>query len=149
MTLYEKISSDMISALKNKDKETLSTLRLLKSAIDLNKINSLTRNEEVKDESVIEVVSKQIKTHRESAEQFKTAGRMDLVTNLEIEIKLLSTYLPEQLTEEEIERELDLIFEEVKPTGKGDLGKVMKEASKLRGKADFKLVSEIVHRKLN
>jgi uncharacterized protein YqeY len=149
MTLYERISSDMISALKNKDKESLSTIRLLKGAIDLNKINNQTRFEEVKDEAVIEVVSKQIKTHKESIEQFKSAGRNDLVTNLEREIELLSAYLPEQLTKEEIEAEIDRIIEEVKPTGKQDLGKVMKEASRLKGKADFKLVSEIVQSKLN
>lgn len=149
MTLYERISSDMINALKNKDKESLSTIRLLKSAVDFNKINNLTRFEEVKDEAVIEVVSKQIKTHKESIEQFKSAGRMDLVSNLEREIELLSSYLPEQLTEEEVIKEIDNIFEEIKPNGKSDIGKVMKEAQRLKGKADFKLVSDIVQNKLS
>ncbi len=150
MTLYERITSDMISALKNKDKDSLSTIRLLKSAIDLGKINNQTRREEVKDEEVIEVVSRQIKTHKESIEQFKTAGRDDLVSKLEKEIELLSTYLPEQLTPLEIESEVNKIFEEIKPNGKQDLGKVMKEASgRLKGKADFKLVSELIQSKLS
>lgn len=147
MTLYERISSDMVNALKNKDKDSLSTIRLLKSAIDLNKINN--RLEEVTDELVIEVVSKQIKTHKESIEQFKSANREDLVMKLEKEIELLNTYLPEQLSEEEIKLNIDKIIEELKPNGKSDLGKVMKEASiRLKGKADFKLVSEIVQSKL-
>ena len=150
MTLYERITSDMISALKNKDKDSLSTIRLLKSAIDLGKINNQTRREEVKDEEVIEVVSRQIKTHKESIEQFKTAGRDDLVSKLEKEIELLSTYLPEQLTPLEIESEVNKIFEEIKPNGKQDLGKVMKEAlGRLKGKADFKLVSELIQSKLS
>ena len=107
MSLYKDISTDMIDAMKNKDKEKLSTIRLLKSAIDLNKINS--KNDEVSDDTVIDIVSKQIKTHRESIEQFLKGGREDLANNLEKEIKLLEKYLPEQLTEEEIEKELNKI----------------------------------------
>ena len=150
MTLYERITSDMINALKNKDKESLSTIRLLKSAIDLSKINNQTRHEEVKDEEVIDIVSKQIKTHKESIEQFKSAGRNDLVNGLEKEIELLLTYLPKQLDDKEIEEEVNKIIEEIKPNGKQDLGKVMKEASsRLKGKADFKLVSELIQSKLS
>lgn len=148
MTLYERISSDMVTALKNKDKESLSTIRMLKSAVDLNRINNQLN--EVTDEVVIEVVSKQIKTHKESIEQFKVANREDLITKLEKEIELLNTYLPEQLSEEEINNEIDKIIEEIKPNGKSDLGKVMKEASaRLKGRADFKMVSVIVQNKLN
>ncbi len=148
MTLYERISSDMINALKNKDKDSLNTIRLLKSAIDLNKINN--RLDDINDELVIEVVSKQVKTHKESIEQFKSANREDLVSKLEQEIELLNTYLPEQLSEEAIEKEIDKIIAELKPNGKSDLGKVMKEVTvKLKGKADFKLVSTIVQSKLN
>lgn len=147
MTLYERISSDMVNALKNKDKDSLSTIRLLKSAIDLSKINNQLN--EITDDLVIEVVSKQVKTHKESIEQFKSANREDLVMKLQKEIELLNTYLPEQLSREEIESNIDQIIEEIKPNGKSDLGKVMKEASaRLKGKADFKLVSEIVQSKL-
>lgn len=148
MTLYERISSDMINALKSKDKDSLNTIRLLKSAIDLNKINN--RLDDISDELVIEIVSKQIKIHKESILQFKSANREDLVIKLEKEIELLNTYLPEQLSELEIESEIAKIINEVKPNGKSDLGKVMKEASiRLKGKADFKLVSTIVQSKLN
>lgn len=146
--LYEKINSDMKDFMRNKDKNNLSTIRLLKSAIDLSRINN--KLEEITDDLVIEVASKQVKTHRESIEEFKKAGRNDLAENLEREILLLSQYLPVQLTREEIEKEIDKIFDIVKPTGKSDMGMIMKEANTLlKGKADFKLVSEIVQHKLN
>lgn len=148
MTLYEKLNSDMKEFMKSKDKENLSTVRLLKSAIDLSKINN--KLDEISDDLVIEVASKQVKTHKESIEEFKKAGREDLIERLNREIILLSTYLPKQLSKEEVAIEIDKIFDQVKPNGKSDMGKVMKEANTvLKGKADFKLVSEIVQNKLN
>lgn len=145
--LYSTINNDMKEAMKSHDKETLSTIRLLKSAIDLQKINN--KLSEITDDLVIEVASRQVKQHKESITEFRNAGRNDLADNLEREIKLISKYLPEQLSKEEIERELDKIFEEVKPESKKDMGKIMKEANiRLKGKADFKLVSEIVNSKL-
>lgn len=145
--LYSTINNDMKEAMKSHDKETLSTIRLLKSAIDLQKINN--KLSEITDDLVIEVASRQVKQHKESIIEFRNAGRNDLADNLEREIKLISKYLPEQLSKEEIEKELDKIFEEVKPESKKDMGKVMKEANiRLKGKADFKLVSEIVNSKL-
>lgn len=147
MALYDNINNDMKEAMKSHDKESLSTIRLLKSAIDLQKINN--KLEEINDDLVIEVASRQVKQHKESITEFRSAGRNDLADNLEREIKLISKYLPEQLSKEEIEKEIDKIFEEVKPESKKDMGKVMKEANiKLKGKADFKLVSEIVNSKL-
>ncbi len=149
MTLYEKLNENMKEAMRAKDKETLSTIRLLKSAIDLARINGKTRNDECSDDLVIEVASKQVKTHKESIEEFRNAGREDLAVALEKEIEIISEYLPEQLSESEIEVEIDKIFETVKPEGKKDMGKIMKEANAtLKGRADFKLVSEIVNRKL-
>ena len=149
MTLYEKVTEDMKKAMKIGDKETLSTIKLLKSAIDLARINSGTRNDECPDEIVIEVASKQVKTHKESIEEFRKAKRDDLADALAKEIEVISAYLPEQLTKEEIEIELDKIFLEIKPESKKDMGKIMKEANtRLKGKADFKIVSEIVNNKL-
>lgn len=147
MALYDNINNDMKEAMKSHDKESLSTIRLLKSAIDLQKINN--KLEEINDDLVIEVASRQVKQHKESITEFRSAGRNDLADNLEREIKLISKYLPEQLSKEEIEKEIDKIFEEVKPESKKDMGKVMKEANiRLKGKAGFKLVSEIVNSKL-
>ena len=140
----------MKEAMKSKDKELLSTIRMLKSAIDLYKINNKMDRNTVEDEVVIEIAAKQVKTHKESIIEFKNANRDDLVTQLEKEISIIKKYLPEELSEEEVEKIITLIFEEVKPSGKSDLGKVMREANaKLKGRADMKLVNQIVLSKLN
>lgn len=147
MSLYETLNSDMKEAMKNHDKETLSTIRMLKSAIDLNKINN--KLESVTDELVIDTVSKQVKTHKESIKEFTNANRLDLVSGLEREIKYLEKFLPEQLSEEEIRTEIDKVFDIVKPAGKSDMGKIMKELTSLKGRADMKLVNTIVNEKLS
>lgn len=148
--LYETISKDMIEAMKSKDKDTLSTLRLLKSAIDLYLVNNKLERNNASDEVVIDVVSKQVKTHKESIEEFRRGNREDLIVNLEREINLLSKYLPEQLSEEEIIKEIDRVFDEIKPTSKQDMGRVMKELTPIfKGKADMKVVTSIVQSKLN
>ena len=87
--LYEKISNDMKEAMKNHDKESLSTLRLLKSAVDLYLVNNKLERNHASDDIVIDVVSKQVKTHKESIEEFKKGTRQDLIEGLEKEIKLL------------------------------------------------------------
>ena len=138
-------------AMKSHDKETLSTLRFLKSAIDLFKINNkMDRTESPNDDTVIEVVSKQVKTHKESIEEFKKAGRDDLVENLLKEVQILSKYLPEQLSEDEVRSKIDEVISSIEATSIKDMGKVMKELTPLfKGKADMKLVNTIVKEKLN
>ena len=148
--LYDTIMTDMKEAMKSHDKETLSTLRFLKSAIDLFKINNkMDRTESPNDDTVIEVVSKQVKTHKESIEEFKKAGRDDLVENLLKEVQILSKYLPEQLSEDEVRSKIDEVISSIEATSIKDMGKVMKELTPLfKGKADMKLVSEIIKTKL-
>ncbi len=149
--LYDTIMTDMKEAMKSHDKETLSTLRFLKSAIDLFKINNkMDRTESPNDDTVIEVVSKQVKTHKESIEEFKKAGRDDLVENLLKEVQILSKYLPEQLSEDEVRSKIDEVISSVKASSIKDMGKVMKELTPIfKGKADMKLVNTIVKEKLN
>jgi len=148
--LYDNISNDMKEAMKSKDKESLSTLRLLKSAIDLYLVNNKLDRYNASDEIVIDVVSKQVKTHKESIEEFKKGNREDLVNNLQKEIDLLCKYLPEQLSEEEIRKEIDAVFDKLKPTSMKDMGNIMKELGPIfKGKADMKLVNTIVREKLN
>ena len=146
--LYEKIAEDMKTAMKAKDKDSLNTLRLLKAAIDLYLVNNKLERNNASDEIVIDVVAKQVKTHKESIEEFKKGNRQDLVDGLEIEIALLSTYLPEQLSEEDVRAEVDKVFDKLKPTSMKDMGNIMKELSSLKGKADMKLINSIVKEKL-
>ncbi len=148
--LYETISKEMIEAMKSHDKDTLSTLRMLKSDIDLYLVNNKMDRHNASDEVVIDVVSKQIKTRNESIEEFKKGNRQDLVDGLVKEIELLSKYLPEQLTEDEIKAEIDKVFKKLKPTSMKDMGAVMKELGPIfKGKADMKLVNTIVKEKLS
>ncbi len=146
--LYEQVAEDMKTAMKAKDKDSLNTLRLLKSAIDLYLVNNKLERNNASDEVVIDVVAKQIKTHKESIEEFKKGNRQDLVDGLEREIALLSKYLPEQLSEDDVRKEIDKAFDKLKPTSMKDMGNIMKELASLKGKADMKLVNSIVKEKL-
>lgn len=148
--LYETISNDMKEAMKAHDKDSLNTIRLLKSTIDMYLVNNKMERNSCSDEIVIDIVSKQVKTHKESIEEFKKGNRQDLVDKLLKEIDLLSKYLPKQLTEEEINSEIDKVFDKVKPTSMKDMGLIMKELTPIfKGKADMKTVNEIVRSKLN
>lgn len=148
--LYETISNDMKEAMKAHDKDSLNTIRLLKSAVDMYLVNNKMERNSCSDEIVIDIVSKQVKTHKESIEEFKKGNRQDLVDKLLKEIDLLSKYLPKQLTEEEINSEIDKVFDKVKPTSMKDIGLIMKELTPIfKGKADMKTVNEIVRSKLN
>ncbi len=148
--LYETISNDMKEAMKAHDKDSLNTIRLLKSAIDLYLVNNKMDRNTCSDEVVIDVVSKQVKTHKESIEEFKKGNRQDLVDGLLKEIKLLSKYLPEQLSEEEVRKEIDKAFDKIKPTSMKDMGALMKELTPiLKGKADMSQVNAIIREKLN
>lgn len=148
--LYETISNDMKEAMKAHDKDSLNTIRLLKSAIDLYLVNNKMDRNTCNDEVVIDVVSKQVKTHKESIEEFEKGNRQDLVDGLLKEIELLSKYLPEQLSESEVREEIDKAFDKIKPTSMKDMGALMKELTPiLKGKADMSQVNAIIREKLN
>lgn len=145
--LYQVISNDMKEAMKNHDKETLGTIRMLKSAIDLDRINN--KLEEITDDLVIGVVSKQIKTLEATIIEFEKGNRNDLIENAKREINLLKKYLPEQLSEEEVIKIVDDIILEVKPVGIKDMGKIMKEVTpKVKGRYDMAKVSTLIKSKL-
>ena len=144
--MVEKLKKDMVEAMKNKEKERLTVIRMVKAAMDQEHID---RKREINDELLIDVVNKQIKMRKDSIAEFEKAGRSDLVQKTQSEVDMLMVYLPEQLSLEEVNKIVDEIFEEVKPEGQKDMGKVMKEATaKLKGKADMKEVSNIIKEKL-
>ena len=144
--MVEKLKQDMIEAMKNKEKDRLTVIRMVKASMDQEHID---RKREINDELLIDVVNKQIKMRKDSIVEFEKGGRSDLVEKTQSEIDLLLNYLPEQLSSEEVYKIIDEIFAEVKPEGQKDMGKVMKEATaKLKGKADMKEVSNIIKEKL-
>ena len=144
--MRERILNDLVSAMKNKDKETLSVLRMVKGAIQLEEIN---KKQELNDEDVIAVLSKQIKTRKESIIEFEKAGRTDLIEQTNKEIEILNKYMPEQLSEEEVLKVIDDAFNELKPEKPSDMGKLMGFLTpKLKGKADMSFVSKTIKEKL-
>ena len=144
--MYDKIKSDIVSALKEKDTLKLQTLRGVKGEADLEHIN---KKVEITDDLLISVISHQIKTRRESIIEFEKGGRDDLINKTNEEIKLLETYLPKQLDENEINAILDEAFDKVKPTSNKDMGLIMREITpKLKGKADMSKVSSLIKERL-
>lgn len=145
--MRNQILEDLKSAMKAQDKLKLSVIRMVKSSIQMEELN---KKRELTDDEVIDVISKQIKTRKDSISEFTKGGRDDLVESTSKEIEILSTYLPEQLTEEEVNNIIEKVFEEVKPESPKDMGKVMKAVTPLvKGKADMGLVSSIIKGKLN
>ena len=144
--MRERILNDLVSAMKSQDKETLAVLRMVKGAIQLEEIN---KKQELNDEDVIAVLSKQIKTRKESIVEFEKAGRTDLIEQTSKEVEILNKYMPEQLSEEEVLKIIDDAFNELKPEKPSDMGKLMGFLTpKLKGKADMSFVSKTIKEKL-
>ena len=144
--MVEQLEKDMIEAMKNKEKERLTVIRMVKASL---KQEQIDHKKEINDELLIDVVNKQIKMRKDSIVEFEKGNRTDLVEKTQAEIDILMNYLPEQLSSEEVSKIIDEIFDEIKPEGQKDMGKVMKEAqAKLKGKTDMKEVSTIIKEKL-
>ena len=144
--MRERILNDLVTSMKNKDKETLTVLRMVKGAIQLEEIN---KKQELNDEDVIAVLSKQIKTRKESILEFEKASRTDLIEQTLKEVEILNKYMPEQLSEEEVLKLIDDAFNELKPEKPSDMGKLMGFLTpKLKGKADMGFVSKTIKEKL-
>ncbi len=141
-----KIFNDVNQFLKEGEKEKVMVLRMVKSAI-----LELEREEkkEVTNQDIIQIISKQIKTRKESIEQFKRGNRHDLVEKTENEIAILQDYLPTQFSEAEIDQIIENVFNKIKPTSVKDIGLIMKEIMpQIKGKADIGLVNQKIKTKL-
>ena len=145
--MLEKFQQDMIKAMKEKNKEELSVLRMAKGAMDKIRID---QKKEVDDQLLIEVIAKEIKSRNDSIAEFKKGGREDLVSKTENEINILKRYLPEQLSEEEVEKIIDEASVELAPQGMKDMGKVMSMVSpKVKGCFDMGVVSSKIKSRLS
>lgn len=146
MPLLEKIEKDLREAQKSKNETVVSTLRLLKNAIK----NSEIRLQKKVDDSLInEIIAKEIKSRKESIEQYQKGGRPELAEKEAKEIEILRQYQPKQLSKEEIEKIVKQIIVKVKAVSAQDMGKVMAEVMpELKGKADGAQVSQIVKENL-
>ncbi|WP_390410029.1 GatB/YqeY domain-containing protein [Lacticaseibacillus jixiensis] len=147
MALMNELNAQMKTAMKAKDKETLSVVRMLKAAVQ-NKQIALGHDLTEEDEK--SVLATELKQRKDSLVAFKEGGRDDLVAPLEKEIKIVESYLPAQLDEAHVEALVDSVIQETGAAGKADFGKVMKTLMpKVKGQADGAMVNRIVKAKLS
>ncbi len=142
MSLKEKFPSDLKDSLKSGDRLKVSVIRLVMAAL---KNKEIEKRGSLSDDEVIDVLVSLSKQRRESIEGFEKGGRQDLVDKETAELKVVESYLPEQLTPEEVKEKIREAIAETGASGARDMGKVMKALMpKVKGRADGKLVNEMV-----
>ena len=142
MSLKEKLQEDLKSSMKNKDTVRKSVVTLIRASIKQYEVDNRV---ELDDEGIIDIISKQLKQRRDALDEFAKANREDLVSETEAEIKVLKEYLPQQLSEEELNEIVKLTISEVGATSMKDMGKIMSVIRpKVKGRADGKLINELV-----
>lgn len=145
--LKERIAQELKEAMKNRDNFKRDTLRMINSAF---KQIEVDERRELSDEDVITILKKACKQREEASIQYKEAGREELYAKEQEEIRIITSYLPEQLSDERLKEELKLILKEVGASSPKDMGKVMGVAnSKLSALADGKRISAMVKELLN
>ena len=146
MALKEKITVDMQDAMRSKDSEKLNAIRLLQSSIKQKEVDDRV---EIDDTMILNIIEKMLKQRRDSIEAFKKANRNDLVAKEEFEVKLLQTYMPEPLSSEDVEKEIDCAIKAADAKSMKDMGTVMNAVKlKVSGRANMAEVSQKIKEKL-
>lgn len=143
--MLEKINADLVSSMKEQDKFSLGVLRMLKSALQLESIN---KKGDLSDDEVIAVIKKQVKMRMDSITEFEKFNKQEEIKTLNQEINILKNYLPEELSEEEVNCAIDEAFTKVNPTSMKDMGLVMKELQSISSRTDMSEVSKKVKDKI-
>ncbi|MEF9992008.1 MAG: GatB/YqeY domain-containing protein [Romboutsia sp.] len=142
MSLKVKLQEDLKSSMKNKDTVKKSVVTLIRASI---KQFEVDHRVELDDEAIIDIIAKQMKQRKDALVEFEKAGREDLVNETEAEIKVLTEYLPQQLSEEELNEIVKSTISQVGATSMKDMGKIMSVIKPLvKGRADGKLINELV-----
>lgn len=146
MDLKETLTADYKQAMKDRDKLKVSTIRMVLAGV---KNEEIAKRGELTEEEFLTVLAREARKRKESIEEFGKGGRQDLVEKEERELSIIESYLPEQLSEDEVRDIIDRTIQEVGATSAGDLGKVMgKLMPLLKGKADGKKVNQMVRERL-
>ncbi len=146
MALKEKITVDMQDAMRSKDSEKLNAIRLLQSSIKQKEVDDRV---EIDDTMILNIIEKMLKQRRDSIEAFKKANRDDLVAKEEFEVQLLQTYMPEPLSSEDVEKEIDSAIKAADAKSMKDMGTVMSAVKlKVSGRANMAEVSQKIKEKL-
>ena len=144
--MYDSIKSEIVKAMKERNKERLNVLRMVKAAVDLEHID---KKVEINDELVLSVVLKQVKMREDSIEQYSKTSRSDLVEKETMELNILKEFLPKPLTDSEVDELISEAIDEIKPEGMKDMGKVMGYLSpKVKGRTDQKALSMKIKERL-
>ncbi|MEY8191175.1 GatB/YqeY domain-containing protein [Peribacillus simplex] len=147
MSLLERLNNDMKQAMKNKEKDKLSVIRMLKASIQN---EAMKQRQDLTDDEELTVLSRELKQRKDSLQEFENAGRSDLVDKVRTELVYVEAYMPEQLSEEDISKIVKQTILEVKATSKADMGRVMGALMpKVKGKADGSLVNKLVQQHLS
>ena len=145
--MFEKITKDLTEAMKNKDAFRLSVLRMLKSALKNEEIN---KKSPLTDDEVLAIIKKQVKTRKDSMNEYASYNRMDLADSLQKEIDILNAYLPEELSDEELEKVVAETITKLNADSVKQTGLVIKTISSEYGaRCDMAKVSKIVKEKLS
>ncbi|MCC3863283.1 GatB/YqeY domain-containing protein [Terrisporobacter petrolearius] len=146
MSLKQKLQEDLKSSMKNKDAIKKSVITLIRASIKQYEVDNRV---ELGDNEIVDLIAKQLKQTRDSREEFLKAGREDLVSKAEAEIEVLKEYLPQQLSEEELNKIVISTISEVGATSMKDMKKIMTSIMpKVKGRADGKLINELVKKNL-
>lgn len=147
MSLLERLTDDMKQAMRDKDKEKLSVIRMVKAALQN---EAIKLGHDLSDEEELTVLNRELKQRKDSLLEFENAGRSDLADKLRAEIEILMIYMPAQLTEEEVEEIVKVTISETNASTKAEMGKVMGAIMpKVKGKADGSLVNRLVLKHLS
>ncbi|MGA9225059.1 MAG: GatB/YqeY domain-containing protein [Mesobacillus sp.] len=148
MSLLERLNNDMKQAMKNKEKDRLTTIRMIKASLQNEAIK--VGNQELSEEEELTVLSREVKQRKDSLQEFEKAGREDLVEKIQTELKHVEVYMPQQLSEEEVAAIVKDAIAETGAASKADMGRVMAVIMpKVKGKADGSLVNKLVQQHLS
>ncbi|MGN7177387.1 hypothetical protein BK139_06020 [Paenibacillus sp. FSL R5-0490] len=147
MSLLERLNEDMKQAMRNKEKEKLTVIRMIKASLQN---EAIKLGEDLNEEQELTVLSREVKQRKDSLHEFEKAGREDLVEKIRTELQYVELYMPKQLSEDEVSK---IVAETVAETGassKADMGKVMAAIMpKVKGKADGSLINKLVQQQLS
>lgn len=143
--MFGKINEDLKVSMKEQDKFSLGVLRMLKSALQLESIN---KKEDLNDDEVITVIKKQVKMRMDSISEFEKFNKIEEIDILKQEIELLKGYLPEEMSEEEVDKHIEEAIAKINPTSMKDMGMIMKELQSIATRTDMGVVSKKVKDKI-
>jgi len=148
--MYDQVRKDLTEAMKSGDKFKLGVIRMLKAALMNEEVALHGNGQGLSDDEVITVIKREVKKRNTSIEEYTKYNKMEVVEDLKKEVEIMSVYLPPEMSDEELDKAISEIIEEVKPESIKDMGKVMKEVTAKYGSSiDMSKASKIVKEKLS